>query len=87
MGKGTIRYENHIALECLLGSILFQHLSLNQDHQTKPVVLAMPHSPNQLPWLGDTGRKEYFAWQAKEHPIRQVKDLNALTAMMLPTAS
>lgn len=79
--------ENHVALDCLLGSILFQHLSLNQDHQTKPVVLAMPHSPNQLLWLGHMGGKEYFPWQARKHPIRQVKHLNIVTAVMLPPAS
>lgn len=87
MGKGIIKYENHVALGCLLGSILFQHLSLNQDHQTRAVVLAMPHSPDQLPWLGDTGGKESFAWQAREHPIRQDKHLNTVTAMVLPSAS
>lgn len=87
MGKGIISYENHVALECLLGSILFQHLSLNQDHQIKPVVLDIPYSPNQLPGLGDTGEKEYFAWQAREHHIRWVKHLNVMTAMVLPTAS
>lgn len=87
MGKRIIRHSNHVALECLLGNILFQHLSLNQDHQTKAVVLAMPHSPNQLLWLGDTGGKESFAWQAREHPISQSKHLNIVTAMVLPTAS
>lgn len=87
MGKVIVRYEDHVALECLLGSIVFQHLILNQDNLTKPVVLAMPHSPNQLPWLGDTGGKEYFPWQAREHPIRQVKNLNIMTASVLLVAS
>lgn len=87
MGKVIVRYEDHVALECLLGSIVFQHLSLNQDNLTKPVVLAVPHSPNQLPWSGDTGGKEYFPWQAREHPIRQVKNLNIMTASVLPVAS
>lgn len=86
MGKGIIGYENHVALECLLGSILFQQLSLNQDHHTKAVVLAMPHSPNQLPWLETQGERNPLPGKQGITP-RQDKHLNIVAAMVLPIAS
>lgn len=86
MGKGITRYENHLALECLLGSILFQELSLNQDHQTKAAVVALAHSPKQLPWLETQGERNPLPGKQGISP-RQDKHLNIGTAMVLPSVS
>lgn len=68
IGKGIIRYENRAALGCLLGSIVFNYLRLNQANKTTPVVLAMPHSPKPTPMVRRHRKKGVLSLASKGTP-------------------
>lgn len=67
-GKSN-KVGNHAALRSLLGSMVFNHLSLNHNNKPNLIVLAMPHSPNQPPWWGDTEGKEYYPGKRGNTPV------------------